>query len=257
MKLRLSVVALWLLGWFILGDEPAALARMVVAPRDVPSIRVVSLNCASSLDAVREVVPLQPDVVLVQESPGSIDLNQVRSELGGDWSLLTGVDASILARGKLTPVPLPPGTSNFTAAWADLQGEDVLIVSLRMRPPVFRLDYWNPACWTAYAANKSARRKELAPIAAFIKQQAGESPLILGGDFNTPPDRTITRSLDSIAADSWAVGRGWGATAINEFPMVRIDQIWASDHFQPINAFSRKTRNSDHQIAVANLHRIQ
>jgi len=248
-------MGLWLLAWSILGDEPASLARSIIPPRDTGAIRVITLNCASSLDAVREAIPLKPEIILVQESPGSIELDQVRTELGPEWSLLAGVDASILARGKLTPVALPTGTTNFMAAWLVLRGDKTMVVSLRLRPPVFRLDYWNLACWSAYAANKAARKKELAAIAAFIRLQRRGSPVILGGDFNTPPDHTTTQSLHPLASDSWTAGRGWGATAINVFPMVRIDQVWATSHFQPINAFSRKTVNSDHQMTVADLAR--
>jgi len=110
----------------------------------------------------------------------------------------------------------------------------------------------DPECWTAYADNKAGRRKELAAIARFVALESKGGRVILGGDFNIPPDRTVTRVLDPICRDVFLeAGRGWGATAVNDYPMVRIDQIWASSHFKAVNFYSKKTRSSDHQMTVA------
>ena len=76
--------------------------------------------------------------------------------------------------------------------------------------------------------------------------------MIIGGDFNTPPDDTITSPLNDLACDSFRLsGRGWGATAVNDYPMVRIDQVWASEGCDAANAYARKAVHSDHQLAVA------
>ncbi len=212
MSWRLAAVGFWVIGWFVAGDEPAALVRGLGSWHNRHLFRVVSLNCAGGqLQAALEVVGLKPDIVLLQESPGPSELERVRAELGPDWSLLRGIDASILVRGRLRPVALPRFTTDFTAAWADIPAhrDPVLIVSLRLMPPIFRLDYWNPECWTAYAENKAGRRKELAAIARFVAIQSIGGRVILGGDFNIPPDRTVTRILDPICRDVFLeAGRG-------------------------------------------------
>ena len=48
-------------------------------------------------------------------------------------------------------------------------------------------------------------------------------------------------------------GRGWGDTVINEFPFLRIDQVWVSGAFQAVNVVARKTRRSDHRMVVCDL----
>ncbi|MGI8924151.1 MAG: endonuclease/exonuclease/phosphatase family protein [Fimbriimonadales bacterium] len=253
--LRLAAVFAWVVAWAVAGDEPVAIVRGLVSGPKSRLLRVVSQNCAGGqLEAAREVAAQKPDIVLFQESPGPSDLESIRAELGPDWSLLRGIDASILVRGRLRPVELPPFTTDFIAAWADIPArrDPVLIVSLRLMPPVFRLDYWNPECWTAYAQNKADRKKELAAVARFVARESKRGPVILGGDFNTPPDRTVTSSLDPICHDAFLeAGRGWGATAVNDYPMVRIDQIWASSHFKAANVCAKRTRFSDHQMTVA------
>jgi hypothetical protein len=246
-RLRLTLLLLWLVAWAVFGDEPMAIARgLIGAPSG--TTRVVSLNCAGTKEAVLEVIDLNPDIVLIQESVGRDALEKLRAKLGADWTMVVGIDASILARGELKPVGEPPYPPNHTSAWLG----DTLIVSHRLAPPVFRMDYWNPACWTAYAENKRRRRAEFAKLVEVVSRTAADAPLIIGGDFNTPPDHTITEPLSKFASDAFAgAGRGWGATGINWVPMVRIDQIWASQNYSPVNAFARKTKHSDHRMAVA------
>ncbi|MDQ2985893.1 MAG: endonuclease/exonuclease/phosphatase family protein, partial [Armatimonadota bacterium] len=104
----------------------------------------------------------------------------------------------------------------------------------------------------AYAENKRARRKELQAIADFVLAEAKGATIIFGGDFNIPPDHTVTDSLQPDLSDSFkASGRGWGATAVNDYPMVRIDQIWTSKHLEPVMVSSKKTRHSDHRMVIA------
>ena len=247
-RVRLSIAAVWLVSWFLITDEPLAIARSPIGVKS-HRVRVVSLNVASSLDAGRELLALHPDIILTQESMGSDEIEKLRSELGDDWTVAFGVDASILARGDLKRVGEPPYPINHTAAWLD----GTLIVSLRLRPPVLRFDYWNPACWAAYADNLKAWRTELRGIVDFVLQEAAGRPFVMGGDFNTPPCQALTRLLREHAVDAFASsGRGWGATALNNYPFVRIDQIWSSPNYLvPVSGFTVKTEHSDHRIALA------
>lgn len=255
LRLRRGVLAIWIIAWVAIGDEPAALGRMLFVRGQPHTLRVVSLNCAGgSIDAARESLAYQPDVVLLQETPSRKELETLAAELGLGWHLVVGPDASVLAHGRLRPVELPRGTGDFIAVWAEIPTalEPVLIVSLRLQPPVFRLDYWSPDCWITLARNKSDRRKELAEIANWVASTAGASPVVLGGDFNTPPDHTVTRSLDGVCTDSFRrAGVAWGGTAVNEFPMVRIDQVWTSSDFIPVKVVSMATKHSDHRMVVA------
>lgn len=242
---------IWIVLWFALDDQPGAFIPNVVSdPTD--EVRVVSLNCAGGdIRAAEEAVATGTKLVLLQESPGSAELEKLRARLGPEWSCVAGPDGSILAKGELSRVPVPRRTSNFTAViW-----NETLVVSLRLQPPVFRLDYWSPACWKAFADNRAARIQELAAVNRWIEEHRGARDLIVGGDFNSPPDPALMGSLDRMAVDVFAKsGWGWGGTAINSFPVVRIDQIWVGGSWWHARSWVRKSRISDHRMLIAEIY---
>lgn len=278
-----AVVALWLLligirrrpwrwtlasafAWFLLSylcnSEVRGLVRTIrpAAAFDYTGIRVSSLNCAGGNPAgIREAHLLhQPDVLLLQESPSEAEIRKVLKEYGSTatYSLLAGPDASIIVFGSLEPVELPKGTTNFVCARARLDGHGLsaFIVSLRLAPPTLRFDYWNPVCWSAYAESKRRRRQELEEILEFIEGQDPGAFVIIGGDFNTPPDPSIQGKLRASYTDTFAQsGRGYGATAVAGFPMVRIDQIWFRGSYWTWKAGVVATPHSDHLMATASL----
>lgn len=255
-RFRRGLVVLWLLFFLVFSEEPLALWHSIVAGGKA-NLTVVTLNCAGgSPEAAAEVAAYHPDIVLLQESPSEQEVAKLASRLYGDQAAhLHGVDASILVRGTLEPIELPKGTGDFVAAHATLAGgQKLAIVSLRLQPPIFRLDYWNPACWQDYAENRRLRREELLTIAEFIRAKVGNEPILLGGDFNTPPDPGVTGCLTPELRDAYPEsGTLWGYTAVNEFPLARIDQIWVSQGFSPISTTAFKTVNSDHRLVRCHL----
>jgi endonuclease/exonuclease/phosphatase (EEP) superfamily protein YafD len=146
--------------------------------------------------------------------------------------------------GRLQPLQVPKRASNFVAAIVTLPNrEPFSVVSLRLQPPVFSLEYWNPACWREYANNRSSRRQELAEVADWINRQAGSMSVIVGGDYNSPPDKRLFSLLGSDMRDATFDS---GYTAVNEFPLARIDQIWVKG-FTPKGSRAVLSHNSDHQ----------
>lgn len=244
---RAGVLLAWFIVWFAMDDQPRAFLPSL-APAVGPITKVVSVNCAGGdVQVAREALTEAADIYLFQESPSSQEIQRLREELGPEWGAVTGPDASILAKGKLDRAAIPPGTGDFVAA----RWNDTLIVSLRLTPPVFRLDYYAPACWAAYQENRDIRRAQLAGIMAWVTAHRHGESLILGGDFNTPPDPWVQAPLRSQAVDAFAAaGRGWGGTAINALPLVRIDQVWAGGKWRPISARARKSRHSDHRMVI-------
>ncbi len=91
-------------------------------------------------------------------------------------------------------------------------------------------------------------------LAGFLNGAAPDGPLLVGGDFNAPAGDAIYRLLRPRLRDAFAVaGRGWGNTALNDIPVSRIDQVWASDAFRPTAVTARRTAYSDHRMVVADL----
>lgn len=248
-RAQLLLLAAWLFFWIGFGEERKWVGHTLYEPYSSEALRVVSLNCAGgTIEAAEEAFTHNPRILLLQESPGRKELEAlVAKEFGEDSSLLAGPDASIAVQGKLEPIELPKGTSNFVAAIAKLPDlEPILVVSLRLQPPVFRLDYWNPDCWRAYAENRRQRRQELKDIGAFLGEHRSKVKwAIIGGDFNNPPDKGVYRPLSSWLKPAT---QDSGYTAVNEFPLARIDQIWSN--VPSFFSIARKTQHSDHRVVV-------
>lgn len=249
----------WLIfGWLAFGlifvEEFRSLPRELL-PAQNRDFRVITLNCAGgSALAAAEVKALQPDLVLLQESPSRPDLERLAQELFGDSTLVTsGPDAAILARGKLTPIPRPRRIGNFVAArWEPAPGQSIDVVSLRLAPPVLRFDLLNPAAWQKFSRSRDQRGEEMNQIQRQL-QSLGAKPVIIGGDFNTPPDAGIQKNLLANMQDAFNVaGVGLGATCVNPYPsIVRIDQIWTTPRVECVRAWVATTQNSDHRMLVA------
>lgn len=251
--MRLAAFALFTTCLAVSNEEPRSLLR-ALQTEEPGTLRVVSLNCAGgTVEAAEEVVAFKPDVVLLQESPSRDDLLELADQLyGGEGSVVHGPDGSILARGRVERIPVPRGTSNRTVAlWHSPEGP-VHLVSLRLTPPVFRLDFYNPGSWKALERNRSERRTELQEIAASLSDLEG--PLVVGGDFNCAGHDPVLQVLRPTLTDGFRVaGRGWGHSGMNDVPLIRVDQIWASRHFGFVAVRAHKTIHSDHRMVVADL----
>ncbi len=247
----------WLAFLVLASDSPESFVRALLpGPERGANLRVVSLNCAGNSAAARSVAALDPDVVLIQESPWADTLTALAAEMyGSSANLVRGVDASIFARGNVTAVDVPPEfRANFVHARIKQDGQTIHAISLRLYPCPIRLDLWSRDCWRYYAWNRETRRRQLSKIANYAKSLPADEPLILGGDFNCPPRDAVLELLEPRLTDAFSVaGRGWGATIIEfcGWPLIRIDQIWTSPQLHATNAYARRADSSDHHMAVA------
>ncbi len=229
----LASTLLWLTFGLVFSEEWRSAARISALPNpewshalnDHTAIRIVSLNCeAGEPMAAKEILALDPNIILFQESPSRNELETLRDTIfwtGG--SLIYGQDTSILADGPLTLESAGARGDYVCAIYQGLAA--IRICSLRLMPPTIRFDLWNPDCWQQLAESRRERRKELEAISKNILF-APDMPTIVGGDFNTTPDDGITASLQPKLADSFEVaGKGWGGTGTNEYPVARVDQI--------------------------------
>jgi len=252
--LTAASVTIWLIFLFAFADSPGSLLRSwLPTPHTVSNLRIISLNCASSAAAAREALSLNPDIVLFQESPSHEELDSLGQEFFGPGNhVCWGVDASIVARGEVTPAAIPgPLNGNFVHARVLLNSSSFDVISLRLFPSVFRMDLWSTTCWQELRANRETRRRELQTIVDYVKSLPATSPLVFGGDFNAPPGDAVLRVLPLELSDSFhESGRGWGGTIINECPAIRIDQIWHTRQLRPCTVIARKTKFSDHRMVV-------
>lgn len=243
----------WLGFAFVFVDEARSVPRMVL-PAPTSHFRVVTLNCAGgSFAAAEAVIPLKPDVVFLQESPNRKEVEALAKKLYGDEaSFAYGIDASIIARGELLFLGWPVHPNFTLAIWRPTPDRSLTVVSLRLAPPVMRIDLYSPSAWEEFAANRHQRREEVAEVASTIAD-LGTKPGIVGGDFNTPPDAGVQRPLVEGLADAFArAGVGYGATCVHPYPcLVRIDQIWHSPDVQAVRSWTVATEHSDHRMVAA------
>lgn len=259
----IAVVALlWPIWGLVASEEFHSFFRRTPGDADFRSfryegkrLRVISLNCAGgTIEAAEAVKSWEPDIVLLQESPSKKELEALAKEMyGNSASIVVGPDAAILSRyplaswhqGKPEPV-------NYVGASAKVGPDETWsVVSLRLQPPVLRFDYWAPACWAAYAEGKRQHQAELAALWKEVSRFDPAGRVILGGDFNMPPDRAVRAILEPRLADSARVaGTGWGMTAVSAMPLVRIDQIWLDSQFNPLRTISVHNDRSDHRMVV-------
>jgi hypothetical protein len=132
--------------------------------------------------------------------------------------------------------------------------EEVEVFSLRLSPPASPAELWSPEDWRQQAAARRARREQVREVMRQIDRLPRTLPVIVGGDFNAPAGDAIFRLLQPCLHDAFAEGgRGWGHTVLNDTPVLRIDQVWGSDHFRAAAVVARRTRHSDHRMVVGDL----
>ena len=264
-RLTFAIVLLWLIFVAVFAEEPKSLIRFQSGPisqwqaarREGLALRVISLNCAGSSKAAAEVLSYDPDIVLLQESPSKEEVTTLAKELfTGGYGFRWGPDASIIARGKVTTdgVRLSNNIA-FTESIVTLNpGLEIRVVSLRLVPPVMRIDLWSAEHWRHHTANRRIRRKQLQTILQHVKPQQSKIPVIFGGDLNAPPTDAVFRLLEPHLHDTFKQGGiGWGNTVLNDIPVLRIDQIWVSRHFRAMVVTARQTQYSDHRMVICDL----
>ena len=93
------------------------------------------------------------------------------------------------------------------------------------------------------------REAPLADVAALAEELAKQRPVIVAGDFNTPPDSvffTPLRRAGFVHAFE-RYGRGYAATWPVPAPVLHLDHVWLSPGFDVGEAWHGWTAHSDHR----------
>ena len=171
---------------------------------------------------------------------------------GEEGDILSGVDTALTTRGKIERIA---STGYYVIGKVRLStDQEVGVVSLRLSPPPFRFDLWNPDCWRAFRNHRIKQREEIVALSKVLQDLPSDLPLIVGGDFNANPRDAIFAELPAALHDSFSsAGSGWGNTITNEVPFLRIDQIWINELFQPLRVVSEAAVETDHRAVIADL----
>ena len=205
-----------------------------------------------------------PDIVFFQESPDHADafggdvlpaaFEGYRYYDSGDCATLIRWPCEVLESRSVGPWSKPQ------LLLAEIDGRRVLLANVRLMLPSLILDPWNARSRVKLWHDNQTRREQYPLLVELIEQTRTQHQIdhvILAGDFNTDAS---ARSLDVIRrefTDAWKErGSGWGGTAINGFPVARIDHIYVRN-FKPEMARVIRSEFSDHLPVVANLNFVQ
>ncbi len=248
----------WLGFCLVSVDELPGLLRTLSRPPAGASLRIITINCAGgNLDVIQEALEQQPNVLLIQESPGREELEQLAAARG--LEVVCGPDASVMARGKVERLLQAGLEQTYSVRCLVIlpEGQRLEVISLRLFPATYRFDLWNPFCWRDQLRSRHGRRKQLELSLELPAARPANACLIIGGDFNAPARDAIFRLIPEDLQDAFAVaGRGWGDTIISDFPVHRIDAIWASKALEPVNCRADKLPSSDHRMVVADFNAV-
>ena len=255
-------VALWFLHAALFTQEFRSLFRFghgsTPENNSDAALRVISLNCnGGNEDAAAEVSNYHPDLALFEESPLRQSLRAMAVKiLGPDAESFCGSDVSIVARGKITSIPVENAES-APFAHAHIRftsGVVAEIFVVRLQPYNIRADLWSLDCWRKQYQIRLRQRSQFEWVEREIKKVPSDVPIILGGDFNLPAGDRLFDGLRFRLKDSFhETGRGWGDTLDNDLPVLRIDQIWYDNHFRSVSVEAHRTQNSDHRMVVCDL----
>ena len=147
-----------------------------------------------------------------------------------------------LAIAEAAPLPLPPGGSHR---------------HLRVRVPDAA---GTPQTITVVVVHSVSdplvdRRPIYTELARQIDALAAAGPTILCGDFNLPSDSLFVQPLRRRMrlASEVAPGVRYRPTWPGFAPVLELDQVWVSDHFEVTSCESPLTTASDHQPVVVDL----
>lgn len=256
--LSILFLATWSVFAWLHVEEIHSVPRGWISPishsKPAGTLRLVTLNCGGGQPAaLQELKGLEADIVFLQESPPATAVAALLPDLfGTNGACICHPDTAILVRGSLTPVESTPRSLFYSHAIAHLPGwGDIHLVSLRLLTGNVRVDLWNPACWKIHVRHRRAQLDQIRQIAARLP---ATGPLIVAGDFNAPQGDKIFSFLPHFLQDTFSEsGKGIGNTLMNDFPVLRIDQIWSSRDLPALQSFTRQGIVSDHRMVVSDV----
>jgi endonuclease/exonuclease/phosphatase (EEP) superfamily protein YafD len=265
----IGLILFWLCFLVVFQEEPKSIIRDLLVSwpsadwaekqENGDVVRIISFNCAGrDIENIIQNKALKPDIILLQETVNPDQIDILKKELFREAaaSSYTSGDSTIIANGAVTLAKdLPAQLHYFLPARIRLHsGLEIEMISLHLQAPENGYDLWNISCWRDHRNSRDRQQKQLNEIVDYIKSLPPEIPLIIGGDFNVPAGNRILRPLKNKLQDCFAVaGIGWGNTMLNDFPVMRFDQIWASHHFQPRTVVTKKSLTSDHRMVICDL----
>lgn len=240
-------------------------------PADAPRVRVLEYNIQGGRAGVEliqaQVERFQPDVVIFSEARDWGNERPLEEYLGRqfrNWSTTASGDMFIASRWPFVETEALP--------LSDLKTQDPSLDRKKVRAlveaPFGRFQVVGVHFYTAVYGR--TLRKEWNHVPTYMRHTGSirqdqakdlrtwtngmSDPVILAGDFNTPPIGWIYQSLVTQLGDSFAErGLGWGYTFQANRPVLRIDYIFHSRQWDVAKCEVGAQPGSDHRPVFAEL----
>jgi vancomycin resistance protein VanJ len=230
-----------------------------------PRVRVLAYNirgAAAGWAPIRaEVERFRPDVVVLSEALGwGVDdrTKATLSRLLPGWSAVTGGDVYVAARWPMVErsvTPLRPSPRRKkVAALVDAPFGVFHVVGVHFTTALHgrtlvRERRRVPSYMRHTAEVRLEQAEDLLEMVSTV-----DEPVILAGDFNTPPTGRIYRGLTDRLTDAFAAnGWGWGHTYPTRLPLLRIDYVFHTRHWETVRCVVGGLQGSDHRAVFAEL----
>ena len=200
----------------------------------------------------------QPDLVVLTEVPeGDAELKERLAPVFVEWNTFAASDVFLASRRPMRETSVEPLPVSFgrAIAGAEMEVDGQTVTLLGTHFAISRRAYSLeerlrrlPAYAAEAAAARSAQARTAVDLAARI-----EGPLILAGDFNTPPRGNVYALLTEELDDAFAVaGRGWGQTFPARQPVIRIDYVFTRG-LTVVDCRVGGAGGADHRAVIADL----
>jgi len=242
--------------------------RAAVAPAG-PRLRVMTLNIHHAASGVAGVATLvreaQPDLFCAQEANGFWrweDPTPALARLLPEWRVVRAGDVATFSRLPIRAHrahEMPGGDGrNILETVHEVGGKRVTVLNAHFDTAshprsLLRSLLEEPRSVPAHLRDTARTRLEQAAMLLTLVEGA-RAPLLVAGDFNTPPRGRLYGRLARPLRDSFrASGRGLGSTFRADVPVLRIDYVWAGAGVTPLRCFVPGARVSDHRAVIADL----
>lgn len=195
-----------------------------------------------------------PDVVCLEEARDieGFEFARLSKEFPG-WHTAHGYNVALLSRFPLENIQIHPMAYEATRrkileATATIKGRKVKVICVHYITTSMFRGGWNKISTQHFADEARVRRNTTQDLLELTRQSP--YPVVIGGDFNTPPRNALYRLLraeltDSFAEGGWGFGYSWNT----DFPLLRIDYLW-SKGLKVHRAWVSKTVASDHHPVI-------
>ncbi|MEQ8821538.1 MAG: endonuclease/exonuclease/phosphatase family protein [Sumerlaeia bacterium] len=254
-----------------LAGEWRSLVNLVYFAPEAPFVlQVGTWNMGSgysdSTKQLREMAAHEVDLWLLQETPDHSDAfsseTLTQAGLAGFHAIDAG-DCAVLSRWpvrRLESQRVGPWEAPLAVAVDLSASRTLVVVNARLMLPSLELNPFSSRARDRLAADHAQRIAQFPRLVELANRHAEKEnaqAAIVGGDFNTPGRMWSVRAPLRGAGfrDVWReAGAGWPGTMTADFPVARIDQLWARGALRPTLARVHPADGlSDHRPLLAEL----